>query len=86
MHTDIVAAVGFVFYRKWRYSRRIQHTERRDDYLYLTCRDIGVFVATLGYCPCRLNDVLSAEAVCTLAYLGVDVLIENELCNAVPIA
>ena len=86
LHAQIVAAIGIVFNRKRRHLAFVQHCEAIHYYLDVAGRHIRIFIGTLRNDAFCLYDVFAPKVIGRFTKLGVCLIVENKLRNAITVA
>ncbi len=85
-HADIIAAVAFVLDGERRNFARVKYIQFRSEDFDVAGRHIRVFRCAFGYTAFSLNDKFAAEMIGCFVERGIDLVVENDLSDAVAVA
>ena len=85
-HAYIVASVRIVLDGKGRGERRIEHVQRGNDDFDIARRQVGVLAEAFVHSTGCLYDIFTSQVVGAVAKVGVRLLVEHELGNAIAVA
>ena len=78
-HTQVVAAIRFIFDRERRSYGSIQYIQFRNNQFDIPCRNIFVLAGTFSDSSRYLNHILAAQFVCFFTKISIYFLIEYQL-------
>ena len=85
-HSDIIASISVILDSERRCGTLAENSERINNHLYVTRRDIFVFAFSFAHTTFCLYTELTSQFISFFAELRIDGLIEHELCDTISVS